>query len=192
MADIQATALRRGTSVIIEGVPYRVLEFEHRTPGNKRGFVQTKLRNLMDGTQRSFKFSTADSLERAIIETREMDYLYRDGDGGVFMDTETYDQINVSGELYGDAAPWLTEGLRLLVEMLEGRAIGLQLPKTVEIGIRETEPVIKGQTAAKSNKPATLDNGVTLSVPTFLAVGDRIRVDPGELRYVERVKQGKG
>jgi elongation factor P len=145
--DIQATALRRGTAIIHEGVPYRVLEFEHRTPGNKRGFVQTKIRNLLDGTQREVKFSTNDSVERAIIEAREMDYLYPESDGG-----------------------------------------GLQLPKAVEIGIKETEPVIKGQTAAKSNKPAVLENGVTVQVPTFLGSGDRIRVDPGELRYIERAK----
>jgi len=186
--DIQSTALRRGTTIIYESVPYRVLQFEHRTPGNKRGFVQTKLRNLLDGTQREIKFSTNDFLERAIVEAREMDYLYAEGDGGVFMDVQNYEQYTLGVEIFADAAPWLSEGMRVLVELLDGRSIGLQLPKTVEIGIQDTEPVIKGQTAAKSNKPATLDNGVTVQVPTFLAPGDRIRVDPGELRYVERAK----
>ncbi len=186
--DIQATALRRGTSIIYEGVPYRVLEFEHRTPGNKRGFVQTKLRNLLDGTQRAVKFSTNDSVERAIVEAREMDYLYREGDGGVFMDTQTYDQLTLGADIFAGVSPWLTEGVRLIVEVLDGRPIGLQLPKTVEIGIKDTEPVVKGQTAAKSNKPATLDNGMTIQVPTFLEPGDRIRVDPVEQRYVERAK----
>ncbi len=168
--------------------PYRVLEFEHRTPGNKRGFVQTKLRNLLDGTQRTVKFSATDVLERAIIETREMDYLYADASGHVFMDSETYDQISLSEELLAGAKDWLSEGMRLLVEMLDGRALGVQLPKTVEIEVAETEPVVKGQTAARSNKPARLANGVVVQVPPFVAAGERIRVDPGELRYVERAK----
>ncbi|MFQ5513269.1 MAG: elongation factor P [Myxococcota bacterium] len=188
MADIQATALRRGTAILYEGIPYRVLEFEHRTPGNKRGFVQTKLRNLLDGTQRAVKFSAADFVERAIVETREMDYLYGEGETAVFMDAETYDQIQVGGEIFEEARPWLHEGLRVMIELLDGKPIGIRLPKTVEITVRETEPVLKGQTAAKSNKPATLENGVTLPVPTFINPGDRIRVDPGELRYVERAK----
>ncbi len=150
--------------------------------------MQTKLRNLLDGTQREVKFSTNDFVERAIVEAREMDYLYSEGHGGVFMDIQTYEQFNVGGDIYADAVAWLNEGMRVLVELLEGQPIGLQLPKTVEIGIKDTEPVVKGQTAAKSNKPATLDNGVTIQVPTFLEPGDRIRVDPGELRYVERAK----
>ncbi len=188
MADIQATALRRGTTIILDGAPYRVVEFEHRTPGNKRGFVQTKLRNLLDGTQRAAKFSTSDQLERAIIDTREMDYLYSDASGAVFMDVESYDQITIDEEGLGDARPWLSEGMRILVEMLDGRSIGIELSKTVEIDVAETEGVVKGQTAARSNKPATLTNGVTVQVPPFIKVGDRIRVDPGELRYVERAK----
>ena len=188
MASIQATALRRGTPVIYEGIPYRVLTFEHRTPGNKRGFVQTKLRNLLDGTQREVKFSAADMVERAIVESREMDYLYADGEAGVFMDTENFDQISIGDEIYQDASPWLGEGLRVTIELLDGRPIAIQLPKTLEIGVQDTEPVVRGQTAAKSNKPATLDNGVTIQVPTFVNAGDRIRVDPAELRYVERAK----
>lgn len=188
MADIQATALRRGTTILWEGSPYRVLEFEHRTPGNKRGFVQTKLRNLMDGTQRTVKFSAADFLERAVIQTREMDYLYADASGHVFMDVQSYEQLTVADDDLGDTRAWLSEGMRVLVEMLEGRPIGVELPKVVEIDVAETEPVVKGQTAAKSNKPATLTNGVVIQVPPFINVGERIRVDPGEQRYIERAK----
>ena len=174
--------------MIYEGVPYRVLEFEHRTPGNKRAFVQTKLRNLLDGTQRAVKFSAGDFLDRAHIESREMDYLYPEGSGVVVMDAETYEQLTLDGDLVGDSAAWLTDGMRVLVELLDGRPIGIQLPKTIDIAVRETEPVIKGQTAAKSNKPATLENGVNIMVPPFINAGDRVRVDPGELRYVERCK----
>ncbi len=188
MADIQATDLRKGTAIVFEGGLYRVLNFEHRTPGNKRGFVQTKLRNLMDGTQRVMKFSATDFLERAHIETREMDYLYADGTGRVFMDTETYDQITIPADVIGEANPWLHDGMRVLVELYQANAIGLQLPKGVEAVVAETEPVVKRQTASKSNKPATLENGVVVQVPPFIEAGDRIRVDADEARYIERVK----
>jgi elongation factor P len=188
MASIQATALRRGRAIIYEGVPYRVLEFEHRTPGNKRAFVQTKLRNLRDGTQREVKFSATEFLDRAIVETREMDYLYAESGGRVFMDAETYDQVTLGEDLLADAVPWLSEGMRLLVETLDGTPIGVRLPKAVEAEVAETEPVIRGQTAARSNKPATLANGITVQVPPFIEAGNRIRVDPGEQRYIERVK----
>lgn len=188
MADIQATALRRGTTIIFEGTPFRVLTFEHRTPGNKRGFVQTKLRNLLDGTQRAVKFSAQDFVERATIDTREMDYLYADSSGSVLMDIESYEQITLDDEALGDAKAWLSEGMRLLIELLDGAPIGVELPKAVEATVAETEGVVKGQTAARSNKPATLENGVTVQVPPFISVGDKIRVDPAELRYIERAK----
>ena len=188
MADIQATGLRRGTVILHEDVPYRVLEFEHRTPGNKRAFVQTKLRSLLDGSQRTVKFSATESLEKAHVDAREMDYLYPDSGGAVFMDTESYEQLTIGDESLTDARPWLAEGMRLRVQLLDGNPIGIELPKSVEIGVREAEPVVKGQTAARSSKPAVLDNGVPLQVPTFIEAGDRIRVDPTEPRYIERCK----
>jgi elongation factor P len=175
-------------AILHDGVPYRVLEFEHRTPGNKRGFVQTKLRNMLDGSQREVKFSAGDQVERAQIDAREMEYLYSDGSGAVFMDTENYEQLHLDAEMLAATAPWLSDGMRLHIELLDGNAIGITLPKVVEIGVREAEAVIKGQTAARSSKPAVLENGLTLQVPTFVDSGDRIRVDPAELRYIERVK----
>ena len=139
MGDIQANGLRKGTTIIHDGLPWRVLEFEHRTPGNKRGFVQTKLRNLLDGTQRTVKFSAGDMLDRAIIETREMDYLYAEGESaGVFMDTENYEQVTVGDDLFREALPWLSEGLRVQIELLEDRPIGVRLPKTVELVVSPT------------------------------------------------------
>lgn len=185
---IQATALRRGTAVLHEGVPYRVLDFEHRTQGRKSGFVQVKLRNLLDGTQREVRFASTDFLERAYVETKEMDYLYSDGSDVVLMDVESYEQHAIPTDQLRDVVPWLQDGMRLGVEVLEGRPIGVQLPKAVEIEVAEAEPVVRGQTAAKSNKPATLANGVVVQVPTFIDAGDRIRVDPAERRYLERVK----
>lgn len=188
MAGIQATDIRKGTVIIYEGAAYRVLQFEHRTPGNLRAFVQAKLRHMRDGTQKEVRFSATEFVERAHVDTREMDYLYAEADGAVFMDIENYEQTTIPDDDIADARPWLTEGMRVQVQMLNDSPIGIQLPKVVEMAIKESEPVIKGQTAAKGNKPAVLENGVTIQVPQFVKVGDRVRVDPGELRYIERVK----
>ena len=188
MATIQSSDLRRGTTIIYEGAPYRVLEFEHRTPGNLRAFIQAKLRNLLNGTQREVRFRSSETLERATIDARDMEYLYQDNTDYVFMDSETYEQISIAEADLGDSGVWLTENMRIGVELLDGRPIGIELPKVVELTVKETEAVIKGQTAARSAKPATLENGVRINVPPFIASGDRIRVDPTELRYVDRVK----
>jgi elongation factor P len=175
-------------AILYEGKPCRVMEFEHRTPGNLPAFVQVTLRNLVDGRQRQVKFMASEVVERAHIDTRAMDYLYQDGDGYVFMDVENYEQITIPGDFLGDLAAWLVDGMRVEVQLLDGQPIGLELPKTVEIEVVEAEPVVKGQTAAKSNKPAKLANGVMVQVPPFVKAGDRIRVDPAERRYIERVK----
>ena len=188
MADIQATLLRRGTTILYENVPYKVLEFSHRTPARQRGFVDTKLRNLIDGSQRKVKFFASESVERAHIEGHELAYLYADGNGFVFMDNEDYEQITLDRELVGDAGAWLAEGMQLTIEFLDGTPIGVTLPKTLEAVVRETEARIKGQTAARSSKPATLENGVRIQVPTFIRQGERVRVDPVEAKYIERVK----
>jgi elongation factor P len=121
-------------------------------------------------------------VERAHIDTRAMDYLYKDGDGYVFMDVENYEQITIPSDFLGELAAWLVDGMRVEVQLLDGQPIGLELPKTVEIEVAEAEPVVKGQTAAK------LANGVMVQVPPFVKAGDRIRVDPAERRYIERVK----
>ncbi len=188
MPNIQATELRKGMAILHDGSLYRVLTFEHRTPGNKRGFIQSKLRNVKDGTQREVKFGSSESVERVVIESREMDYLYQDGDGYVFMDIVSYEQLTIPGDALGDQTVWLTDGMRIGVELYDGQAIGVDLPKTVEVTVKETEAVVKGQTAARSNKPAVLDNGVRIQVPPFIHSGDKIRVDPVEERYVDRVK----
>jgi elongation factor P len=188
MAGIQANDLRRGTAIIYQGAPHRVLEFEHRTPGNLRAFVQAKLRNLIDGTQKDVRFSATEFVERAVIETREMDYLYPEANGCVFMDAETYEQLTIPEDVLGGAAPWLSENMRLQVQLLNGNPIGVELPTTVDIEVADTEPVVKGQSAARSNKPAKLANGVVIQVPPFIKVGDRLKVDPAELRYIERCK----
>jgi len=189
MADtLQATQIRKGNTLVYDGVLYRVLDFEHRTQGRKSGFVQVKLRDVLAGTQREVKLSATEFVERARIDTSEMDALYREGDSWVFMDVETYEQVHVGDELLGDSAQWLSEGMRVLVEQHDGRHIGVQVPKTIEIEVVEAEAVVKGQTAARSTKPARLANGVVVQVPQFIEAGDRVRVDTSDGHYIERAK----
>jgi len=123
-----------------------------------------------------------------MLEQHEMEYLYSDGSHHHFMNTETFDQIALSDDDLGDAAQWLTPGLKLQAEFYEGQAIGIDLPPTLELTVTQTEPTLKGATVSNVNKPATLENGVIITVPPFVNEGDRIRVDPSEARYIERAK----
>ena len=175
-------------NVLLDGRPFRVLESEIRSPGKGRAFIQVKLRSILDGTQREIKFSTAEQVEEAAIESRDMNYLYSEPDGAIFMDIENYEQVTIANDMLGDSKAWLAEGMKVSVETLDGVPIGLTLPKTIEISVRSAEATVKGQTAAKSSKPAVLENGVVIQVPAFVEAGQKIRVDPAEKRYIERVK----
>jgi elongation factor P len=185
---MQANELRRGMNVMYEGKPFRVLEIEIRTPGKGRAFVQVKLRSVLEGTQRELKLSTADQVEEAPIESREMDFLYSDAEGAVFMDVQSYEQSTIPNDVLGDSRPWLSENMRCWVDLLSGVPISVTLPKVVEVVVAQAEPAMKGQTAAKSSKPALLTNGVTIQVPAFITTGEKLRVDPTEQRYIERAK----
>jgi elongation factor P len=175
-------------NVMLDGRPYRVLESEIRTPGKGRAFIQVKFRSILDGTQKELKLSTSDQVEEAAIESKDMDYLYADSEGAIFMDVESYEQMTIPDDVLGDAKPWLAENMRCEVELLDGIPIGVTLPKVVEIKVRSADPVVRGQTAAKSQKSAVLENGVTIQVPPFVESGDKLRVDPTEQRYIERAK----
>jgi elongation factor P len=185
---VQANEMRRGMNVMIDGRPFRVMEIEIRTPGKGRAFVQVKLRSILDGTQRELKLSTADQVDEAPIESKEMDFLYAEPEAAVFMDIQDYEQIHIPNDVVGDARPWLAENMRCWIDLLDGIPISVTLPKIIEIAVRSAEPVVKGQTAAKSSKPAVLENGVTIQVPPFVNAGDKLRVDPAEGRYIERAK----
>ncbi|MGA9995722.1 MAG: elongation factor P [Pyrinomonadaceae bacterium] len=185
---IPATQIRRGMVILFEGQLCKVVEFRHHTPGNLRAMVQAKLRNLRTGSSFEHRFRSADSVERAVLEQHEMEYLYSDGSHHHFMNTANYEQTALSDEELGDAAQWLTPGLRLQAEFHEGAPIGIDLPPSMELTVVSTEPSLKGATVSNVNKPATLENGVTIQVPPFVNEGDRIRVDPTEGRYMERAK----
>ncbi|HKG48222.1 MAG TPA: elongation factor P [Pyrinomonadaceae bacterium] len=185
---IPATQIRRGMVIVFEGQPCKVLDFRHHTPGNLRAMIQTKLRNIRTGASFEHRFRSADTVDRASLEQHEMEYLYSDGSHHHFMNTENYEQTALSGEELGDAAPWLMPGMRIQAEFYDGAPIGIDLPPSMELTVTSTEPTLKSATVSNVNKPATLENGVTITVPPFVNQGDRIRVDPTEGRYIERAK----
>ena len=185
---IPATQIRRGMVIVFEGQPCKVLEFRHHTPGNLRAMIQTKLRNIRTGASFEHRFRSADTVDRASLEQHEMEYLYSDGSHHHFMNTENYEQTALSEEELGDAAPWLTPGMKIQAEFYDGSPIGIDLPASMELTVTQTEPTLKSATVSNVNKPATLENGVTITVPPFVNEGDRIRVDPTEGRYIERAK----
>lgn len=185
---INATQLRVGMIIIYEGDLYRVTAVTHLTPGNKRGFMQTKMKNLKTGVGTERKFRSEDRLEQAVLESRPMQYLYADGDLHTFMDTETYEQIAVGAEEIGDLLSYLLPNEVVEIEFFDGKPIGISPPSTVDLEVVDTEPPLKGATASASYKPAKLETGVTVQVPPFIQVGDRVRVDPLDGTYQERVK----
>ncbi|MFO7259862.1 MAG: elongation factor P [bacterium] len=184
---IPATQIRRGTVVVMNGDPCRVIDFHHHTPGNLRAFVQTKLRNLRTGQLFEHRFRAADQIETAALETHELQYLYNDGLHYHFMNQANYDMLVLDEETLGDAAQWLTPELVLLAEFYNGRPIGVQLPSSLELRVVETEPGVRGDTKTAVMKPAKLENGVTIQVPAFINEGDVVKVDPSEGKYLGRV-----
>ncbi len=188
MDTIQATKMRPGTVIRHNDKLFTVFKVTHRTPGNKRGFVQAKLRNLESGAMVEHKFSAEDFLERAFLDEKEVEFLYLEGEHYVFMDTTTYEQYHLNQEALGDTVGYLTPNLQLKVEFFEGKAIGVELPAAVEMKVVETEPGLKSATASSVTKPARMETGITVQVPPFIGEGEVIRVDTAEGTYLERAK----
>ncbi len=185
---ISATQIKRGMTIKLNGELYRVFSFQHITPGNWRGMVQTKLRSVKSGSIIEHRFRSEDRIERAFLETHEMEYLYSDGTDHHFMNTESFEQIHLSAEILEDAIPFLIPNLRIQVEFYEGKPIGITLPGSVELKIVATEPALKGATVSNVNKPATMETGLVVQVPPFINEGEMIRVDTSDGKYLERVK----
>ena len=185
---IKATDIRRGMVITMEGVNFVVLDFAHHTPGNLRAMVQTKLRNMNSGSLIDKRFRSVDQIEVPYVETKEYEYLYSAGDEHVFMDTETYDQITLNKELAGELMLYLKEGDTAQVTFHDGKALSLELPATVELKVVETEPSVKGATAAAQYKPATLETGLKVTVPPFVNIGEVIAVDTRTGEYLSRAK----
>jgi len=185
---INATQIRPGMIIVYEGDLYRVSSVNHLTPGNKRGFMQTKMKNIKTGVGTERKFRSEDRLEQAMLETRMMQYLYHEGDLHTFMDTENYEQTSLAAEEIGDLLFYLLPDQVVEIEFFEGKPVGISPPSTVDLEVVETEPSLKGATASSSYKPAKLETGITIQVPPFVQVRDRVRVDPSEGKYLERIK----
>lgn len=183
-----ATHIRRGNVIIHSGVPHRVLDFHHRTPGKGRAFVQAKLRNLKTGASMEVRFSSNEAIDRAILDVQVMEYIYSEGTMHYFMNTENYEQLPMQADVLGEAMDYIVSGTEIKVEFFEERPMGIELPSSVELTVVETTPELKGATASNSPKPAQLETGVTVQVPPFIKEGDRVRVDPHEGTYLERVK----
>jgi len=185
---IQATQLKRGMCIKHDNQLWRIVEAQHKTPGNLRGLVQAKIKNLKSGSISDHRFRSVDMVERAILDDAEMEYLYQEGDMYHFMNNETYEQVGLSDEVLGDAVNYLIPNIKLKIEMYEGRPVGIELPLTVEMTVTETEPAIKGATVSNQNKPAKMETGLIVAVPPFIAEGDIIRVDTATGSYIERAK----
>jgi elongation factor P len=183
-----ATQIRRGMVIVFEGDPCRIIEFRHHTPGNLRAMVQAKLKNLRTGSSFEHRFRAADSIERASMETHELEFLYQGGETYHFMNTENYDQLEMDDEMLGDNAQWMQPGMKIIAEYYDGRPIGIQLPQYLVLEIVETAPVMKSATKTASSKPAKLENGVTVNVPEFISTGERVRVNPTTGEYMDRAK----
>ncbi len=189
METVQATRLRPGMVIQHEGNLYAVFSLTHRTPGNKRGFVQARLRNLKSGAMVEHRFSSETFVERAFLDEKEVEYLYQEGNLYTFMDTTTYEQYHLNGETLGDTVGYLTANCRLKVEFFDGQPIGVELPPSVELKVVETEPGIKGASATNVMKPARMETGITVQVPPFISAGETIRVDTADGSYLERARQ---
>ncbi len=185
---IQATQLKRGMCIKHENDLYRVVDAQHKTPGNLRGLVQAKIRHLKSGSIIEHRFRSVDTVERAFLDETEMEFLYQEGDMYHFMNNESYEQMGLSAEVLGDAVPFLIPNIKLKIEMYEGRPVGIELPQIIEMTVMQTEPSIKGGSVSNVGKPAKMETGLTVQVPAFISEGERIRVDTATGSYVERVK----
>jgi elongation factor P len=183
---IAATQLRPGMIIKFNNDLHSIFSVFHRTPGNLRGFVQAKMRNLRTGSMIEHRFSSEDKVERVALDEHEMEFLYEDGEYYYFMNTENFEQMHLTKELLGDSVLYLTPQLRVNVQFYEGKPISVELPPSVEMTVIETEPGLKGATVSNVTKPAKLETGLVVQVPPFINQGERIRVSTAEGTYQER------
>ncbi len=183
---IIATQMRPGMIIKHNNDLHSVFSVEHRTPGNLRAFIQAKLRNLRTGAMFEHRFRSSDAIEKITVDEIKMEFLYNDGDDYYFMDTESYEQTNLKRDTLGDAVEYLTPNLQITVEFFDGKAVGIELPQTVELTVVETEPGLKSATASSVTKPAKTETGLVVQVPPFINEGEKIRVDTSEGAYLSR------
>ena len=183
---ITAGDFRKGITIEWDGGVWNIVDFQHVKPGKGAAFVRTKIKNIMTGAVVERSFNPTDKMPRAIVETKDMQYVYNDGGLYYFMDAETYEQIPLSQEQVEDAIPFVKEGTNVTVRFSKGSAFSVAAPNFVELEITDTEPGFKGDTASNTYKPCTLETGYTLQVPLFINTGDHIRIDTRSGEYMER------
>jgi elongation factor P len=188
MSSTKATQLRPGMVIQHEGQLYTVFSVDHRTPGNKRGSMQTRLKSLRTGTMIDYRFRAEEFVDRAILDEIEFEYLYNEGDDFYFMNTQNYEQMQMSRDELGETVNYLIPNTIVHVEFFEEKAIGIDLPDTMDMKVVQTEPTLQKATASAVMKPATLETGLVIQVPPFVNEGDKVKVDTTEARYVQRVE----
>jgi len=188
MAKIQGNEIRPGMVLQHKGELWVVLKTEHVKPGKGGAFAQVEMKSVVGGTKLNERFRATESVERVRLEERDYQFLYEQDDMLVFMDLETYDQIELPKEFLGERAAFLKDGMTVTVESHEGRPLGVKLPLHVTLEVVEAEPVVKGQTAASSYKPAVLENGLRIMVPPFISAGEKIVVNTEDVSYVKRAE----
>jgi elongation factor P len=188
MSSTKATQLRPGMVIQHEGQLYTIFSVDHRTPGNKRGSMQTRMKNLRTGTMIDYRFRAEEFVDRAILDEVEFEYLYSEGDEFHFMNTKNYEQMQMTRDELGETVFYLIPNTIVHVEFFEEKAIGINLPDTMEMKVVQTEPTLQKATASAVGKPATLETGLVIQVPPFVNEGDRVKVDTTEARYVQRVE----
>ena len=183
---ISGVDIRPGNILEYEGGIWKVAKIQHTQPGKGGAFMQVEMKNLIDGRKTNVRFRSADTVEKVRLDTKDFQFLYAEGEQLVFMDKDTYEQINLERDLLGDAADFLQDGMDVILELWEERPISVELPETIEATIVEADAVVKGQTASSSFKPAILDNGVRVMVPPHITSGTRIVVNVYDREYVKR------
>lgn len=184
----QAGNIRTGWVIEYNGRQWTVLRTQLIQPGRWCAFIQVEMRSLDSGNKTNHRFSTSETVEKLMSDQKDCQYLYKDGDNLIFMDKETYDQFEIPAEMLGDAEAFLQDNMDVIVNFIEGKPVGVDLPKNVILTVKETEPYIKGQTVNSSYKPAIMENGVRVMIPPFVTEGERIVVATADCTYVERAK----
>jgi len=187
-SSVDATELRPGLKLLMDGQPYTVIERQFVKPGKGAAFTRTKMKNLLTGRNVENNFRSGEKIELADIEEKGMSFLYKEGEDFVFMDQQSYEQITIVKDLVGDDWKWLKDNMVVFVLFWNGRAIGVTLPNFVELRVVTSEPGVKGDTSGGAQKPATLETGATINVPLFINEGDLLRIDTRTGGYCERVK----
>jgi len=186
MAKINGNEIRPGNVIEHQGGLWVAVKTNAVKPGKGGAYNQVELKNLINGTKLNERFRSAETVEKVRLEQKDFSFLYEQGESLVFMDTETYEQLELNKDFVGERAAFLQDGMMVTVELYEEKPIGISLPDTVVLTITEADPVVKGQTAASSYKPAVLENGIRVLVPPFISSGERIVVDTNEITYIRR------